>query len=60
MYEYKCDFIDANVTDKDIRKGSAGSKVTGQVELKLSEWNERGWEFHRSEVIDVSIKDTGC
>lgn len=59
-YEYKIDYIEAQVTDKDVKKGLAGQKTTAQVETKLTDWNEKGWEFFRSEVIHVEVKETNC
>lgn len=59
-YQYKIDYIEAQVTDKDVKKGIAGSKTTAQVETKLTEWGEKGWEFFRSEVIHVDVKITNC
>ena len=59
-YEYKIDYIEANITDADVKKGIGGAKVTGQVEAKLGEWADRGYEFYRSEVIPLEIHETGC
>jgi hypothetical protein len=59
-YEYKVNYIEAIVTDKDVSKGVAWSKLTAQTETKLTEMNELGWEFMRSEVIKVEIQKTGC
>ena len=59
-WEYKVDYINAEVTDKDVKAGTAGSKVTGQAEIKLGEWAQKGFEFHRSEVISVEVHKTSC
>lgn len=59
-YEYKIDYIEAVVTDKDVAKGIAGQKITAQVETKLTEWGELGWDYYRSEVIRVEVKQTNC
>ena len=59
-YEYKVDYIDAKVTDRDVDKGIAWSKITAQTETKLTERNEQGWEFYRSELISTDIAKTNC
>lgn len=59
-YEYKIDYLEAVVTDKDVKKGIAGSKTTAQVETKLTEWNEKGWAYYRSDVLRVEVKMTNC
>jgi hypothetical protein len=59
-YEYKVDYIEAIVTDSDVTKGVAWSKITAQTETKLTEWNESGWEFLRSEIINAEIQETSC
>jgi len=60
QYEYKVDHISADVNDTDLRKGIAGQKVAGQVEIKISEWTNEGWEFYRSDVVPVTVNKTGC
>jgi len=59
-YEYKTDYIEATVTDKDVKKGIAGAKVTAQIETKLTEWGEQGFEFYRSDVVSVEVQETSC
>jgi hypothetical protein len=59
-YEYKIDYIEANITDADVKKGVGGAKVTGQIEVKLGEWADQGYEFYRSEVIPLEVHKTGC
>ena len=59
-YEYKIDYLEATVTDKDVKKGIAGSKTTAQVETKLTEWNEKGWDYYRSDVLNVVVQMTNC
>ena len=59
-YQYKIDYIEAKVTDKDVKQGIAGQKTTAQVETKLTEWGEKGWEFYRSEVVRVEVAQTNC
>ncbi len=59
-YEYKIDYLEAIVTDKDARKGLIGPKTAAQVETKLTEWNEKGWEYYRSDVLRVEVKATSC
>jgi len=59
-YEYKVSYIDAEVTDTDVSKGVAWSKITAQTETRLTEMNEEGWEFYGSEVIAADIKETNC
>ncbi len=59
-HEYSIDYIEAKVTDTDVEKGIAGQKVTAQVETKLTEWGEKGWDYYRSEVIRVEVQKTNC
>jgi hypothetical protein len=59
-HEFKIDYIEAVVTDKDVLKGIAGQKVTAQVETKLTEWGEQGWDYYRSEVIRIEVLQTNC
>jgi hypothetical protein len=59
-YEYKVDYLEASVTDRDVRKGDAWKKTTGQVEVKLTEANKQGWEYYRSDVMHVDVKQTNC
>lgn len=59
-YEYNVDYIEATVTDKDVKAGTAWSKITAQTETLLTDKNEQGWEFYRSEVITTEIKETNC
>src|SRR5262249_29711341 len=59
-YEYKVDYLEASVTDRDVRKGDAWKKTTAQVEVKLTEWNKNGWEYYRSDVMHVDVKQTNC
>ena len=59
-WEYKIDYINAEVTDRDIKAGKAGQKVVSQAEIKLDEWAAQGFDFYRSEVIEVEVHQTGC
>lgn len=59
-YEYSVSYISAEVTDLDIKKGVAWSKITAQTETTLTDMNERGWEFYGSEHISVDIAETSC
>ena len=59
-YEYKVDYLEAKVTDKDVKQGTAWPKIAAQSETKLTEWNEQGWEFFRSEAISTTVQETSC
>jgi hypothetical protein len=59
-YEYKVDYLEASVTDRDVRRGDAWQKTSAQVEVKLTEANKQGWEYYRSDVMHVDVKKTNC
>ena len=59
-FEYKVDYVEAEVTDKDVEKGVAWNKIVAQTETKLTSLNEDGWEFYRSEVIPFDVQKTNC
>jgi len=59
-YEYNVDYLEAEVTDKDVAAGGAWEKITAQTETLLTDKNEQGWEFYRSELISTEIKETSC
>src|SRR5262249_32267326 len=42
-YEYKVDYLEASVTDRDVKRGDAWQKTSAQVEVKLTEYNKQGW-----------------
>lgn len=58
-YEYKVDFLEATVAEKDIKKGLSGQKVATQVELKLGEYQKKGYEFYSQNVVAVQVAP-GC
>lgn len=59
-YEYKVDSLQAEITDRSVRDGTASKKVVAQIEVKLREWTDKGFEFYRSDVVEVGVKETGC
>ena len=58
-YEYRCVYIETAVSEGDIKDGAAGRKVASQVEIKLTELSEEGYDFYRNFHIPVDIKK-GC
>lgn len=58
-FEYKVTDVEVNVTSRDINKEVAGAKVAGQVELKLKEFAQDGWEYYAFIPVSVEIKP-GC
>lgn len=58
-YEYKVDSIQAAISEADLRKGAAGSKVASQVELKLRELSKQGYEYYSEFPVNVTIQ-RGC
>jgi hypothetical protein len=58
-YKYKVDYLDAKVTASDVSKGSAGQKIANQVEIKLREWADKGFEYYSQGMVDVSVHP-GC
>jgi hypothetical protein len=59
-YEYQVDYLEASVTDRDVKRGDAWKKTSAQVEVKLTEANKQGWEYYRSDVMHVEVKQTNC
>ena len=58
-YEYRCVYIETAVSEGDIKSGVAGTKVASQVEIKLTELSEEGYDFYRNFHIPVDI-NKGC
>ena len=59
-YEYQIDYIQPSVKDSEVMAGKAGGKITAQIELKFTEWGEKGFEFYSSEGIPFEVKKTNC
>ena len=58
-WEYKVESIDVQVSDGDMRKGVAGNKIATQVELKIMDLSEAGYEFYGQYPINVDVSG-GC
>lgn len=58
-YEYKVDFLEAKVTAGDVAKGLAGEKIVNQVEIKLREWVDKGYEYYTQNTITFTVQP-GC
>jgi len=58
-YEYKVDYLDAKVTASDVSKGNAGQKIASQVEIKLREWVDKGYEYYSQDMVHVDV-NPGC
>ena len=58
-FEYRVDSIIAQVAEGDVKKGTAGSKVASQVEIKLNELSKQRYEFYREFPVNVDVA-TGC
>lgn len=59
-YEYKIDSIRVEIVDSSLKDGSWSPKIAGQIETKLREYADHGFEYYRSEVIQVQVKATCC
>tara|TARA_B100000676_G_C17928763_1_gene759642 strand:+ start:272 stop:532 length:261 start_codon:yes stop_codon:yes gene_type:complete len=58
-YEYRCVYIETAVSEGDFKDGVAGKKIASQVEIKLTELSEEGYDFYRTFNVPVDIKK-GC
>jgi hypothetical protein len=58
-YEFKVDYLDAKVTASDVSKGVAGQKIANQVEIKLREWMDKGYEYYSQSMVNVTVHP-GC
>lgn len=59
-YEYRVDSIQAAITESDINKNVANQKVSAQVEMKLKELMQQGFEFHSQFPVTVKVNPSGC
>ena len=59
VYTYKVTGIEANISKGDIDKGTAAQKVASQVEIKLDELANEGYEFYREFLVPVKVT-SGC
>ncbi len=57
-FEYKVDSVRAEINDRSVQDGTAGGKVAAQIEIKLKEWASKGFEYYRSDVVEVEVKGT--
>jgi hypothetical protein len=58
-YEYKVVNFTAEATTSDVRKGTHGEKVRGQLEIELTKFARDGWELQGQYNFDMKIKG-GC
>ena len=58
-YDFKVEYLNTNVTQKDIDSGESGRKVANQVEIKLQEMMDNGFEYYGRTTCNVNIKP-GC
>ena len=58
-YEYKVDYLEVKVTAGDMGKGLAGEKIVSQVEIKMREWVDKGYEYFTQNTIAFTIQP-GC
>ena len=58
-YEYKVEYCDIRVTSAEVYQGTAGKKIIAQVEVKLREWADKGYEFYSQSSITFTIQP-GC
>jgi hypothetical protein len=52
-YDYKVDYLAAQVMTSDVQKKVAEQKVAAQLEIKLREWAEKGYEYCNECTISV-------
>lgn len=58
-YQYKVECFRANVTASEVEKDIAGIKVAQQVEQRINELMQQGFEFYRQFNSMVEVKP-GC
>ena len=58
-YDYKVEYFNANASQSDIDSGEAGAKVASQMELKLQEMSDNGYEYYGRTTTNVDI-EAGC
>ena len=58
-YEYKVDYINSNVSASEVSNGSAGNKVAKQVEQKITQHMQEGFELYQQFDSSVKVKQ-GC
>jgi hypothetical protein len=59
-YEYKITSIQASITDRDVKAGTAGTKIVAQIETQIREWVDQGYELFRSEAFTAHVQGTCC
>ena len=55
-YEYKVTEFNAKVTTSDLRAGTAGGKVSAQLEILLQEHAREGWEIVGQYKFEYSVE----
>lgn len=58
-YEYKVDYFNSNVTEAEVAKKIAGPKIAQQVEQKINQFMNQGFELYQQFNTLVEIKP-GC
>ncbi len=58
-YEYKVEYFNANASQADINSGEAGTKVAEQMEQKLKEMSDSGYEYYGRSSVNVNVV-VGC
>ena len=58
-FEYRVDYFNSNVTAAEVEKGTAGAKVAQQVELKINQYMNQGFELYQQFNTRVEVKP-GC
>jgi len=58
-WEYKVESIEAQVSEGDIRQGLSGKKIATQVELKIMDLSEAGYDFYGQYPVEVNVSG-GC
>lgn len=60
-YEFRVEWIDVKVTQRDVNQGIAGTKMVAQIESRLSEMDRGGWEFCNEIPFTAGIyAPSGC
>jgi len=58
-YEYKVTSFDGKVSLSEVRNGTAGRKITAQLELALQEHAREGWELQGQYMFEAEVM-AGC
>jgi len=58
-YDYKVDYISANVSVSDMNTGKAGAKIASQVQEKINGYMSQGYELYQQFHTNVMVSP-GC